>query len=100
MAPSSAGPENNPPPQRDNCAGSNLIGGHSSSTLRWNDVPRGTMDEVSSLGRLDLPFACWQGRPKDCSASSSNPMMERPWADSEEKHEPVSDIDTLRWWMV
>jgi len=31
------------------------------------------MDEVSSLGRLDLPFACWQGRPKDCSASSSNP---------------------------
>ena len=52
------------------------------------------MDEVSSLGRLDLPFACWQGRPKDCSASSSNPMMEGPWADSEEKHEPVSDIDT------
>jgi transposase len=28
----------------------------SSSTERWNDVPRGTMDEVSSLGRLDLPF--------------------------------------------
>ena len=72
------------------------IGGNPSSTLRWNDVPRGTMDEVSSLSRLDLPFACWQGRPKDCSASSSNPMMEGPWADSEEKHEPVSDIDTLR----
>ena len=24
-----------------------------------------------------------------------NPMMERPGADSEEKHEPVSDIDTV-----
>ena len=32
------------------------IGEHSSSTERWNDVPRGTMDEVSSFGRLDLPF--------------------------------------------
>ena len=29
---------------------------HWSSTNRWNDVPRGTMDEVSSFGRLDLPF--------------------------------------------
>ena len=24
----------------------NTIGEHSSSTERWNDVPRGTMDEV------------------------------------------------------
>jgi len=24
--------------------------------MRWDYVPRGTMDEVSSLGRLDLPF--------------------------------------------
>ena len=37
-----------------------------------------------------------QGRGRDCSASSSNPMMEGPPdADSEEKHEPVSDIDTV-----
>jgi hypothetical protein len=37
------------------------------------------------------------GRPKDCSASSSNPMMEGPWCRfrREEKHEPVSDIDTV-----
>jgi hypothetical protein len=27
---------------------------HSSSTERWNDVPRGTMDEVSSYVRLNL----------------------------------------------
>jgi hypothetical protein len=27
-----------------------------SSTLRWDDVPCGTMDEVSSPNRLDLPF--------------------------------------------
>ena len=45
--------------------------------------------------RLDLPSLRRQARPKDCSASSSNPMMEGPCADSEEKHEPVSDIDTV-----
>jgi len=28
-----------------------------SSTKRWNGVPRGTMDEVSSYVRLDLPSA-------------------------------------------
>src|SRR5712671_7848613 len=44
-----------------------------------NDVPRGTMDEVSSYVRLDLLSARRQGRPKDCSTSSSNPMMEGPW---------------------
>ena len=27
----------------------------------------------------------------------SNPMLEGPSADSEEKHEPVSDIDTDQW---
>ena len=59
--------------------GSNPIGGNSSSTERWNDVPRGTMDEVSSHVRLDLPSLCRQGRPLDCSASSSDPMMEGPW---------------------
>ena len=51
------------------------------------------MDEVSSSDRLDLPFVT--GRLVDCSASSSTPMMEGPGADSEEKHEPVSDIDTV-----
>jgi hypothetical protein len=51
------------------------------------------MDEVSSRVRLDLLPVSRQGRRKDCSASSSNPMMEGPGADSEEKHEPVSDID-------
>ena len=46
MAPSSAGPRK---PQRLNgSAGSIAIGEHLSSTERWNDVPRGTMDEVSS----------------------------------------------------
>ena len=40
----------------ENRAASNPIEGHSSSTERWNDVPRGTMDEVSSHVRLDLPF--------------------------------------------
>src|SRR6266568_7449772 len=53
------------------------------------------VDEVSSHVRLDLPFVCRQGRPKDCSTLYSNPMMEGLGADSEEKHEPVSDIDTV-----
>ena len=65
--------------QHDSREGSNPIGGNSSSTPRWNDVPRGTMDEVRSCVRLDLPFNLRQGRLIDCSASSSNPMMERPW---------------------
>ena len=35
-------------PRRDNCTGSNQIGGNLRSTQRWSDVPRGTMDEVRS----------------------------------------------------
>jgi hypothetical protein len=34
-----------------------------------NDVPRGTMDEVSSYVRLKLPLPRRQGRAKDCSTS-------------------------------
>ena len=34
--------------QHENRIGSNTIGENSSSTHRWKDVPRGTMDEVSS----------------------------------------------------
>src|SRR4051794_12320473 len=45
---------------------------------RWNDVPRGTTDEVSSHVRLDLPSVYRQGRHLDRSTSSSNPMMEGP----------------------
>ena len=52
------------------------------------------MDEVSSYVRLNLPLPRRQGRAKDCSTSSSNPMMKGPGAESEEKREPVSDIDT------
>jgi hypothetical protein len=37
-----------PTAEHENRAASNPIEGHSSSTERWNDVPRGTMDEVSS----------------------------------------------------
>ena len=34
----------------------NPIGENSRSTQQWKDVPRGTMDEVSSHARLNLPF--------------------------------------------
>jgi hypothetical protein len=37
-------------------AGSITIGEYSSSTKPWKDVLRGTMDEVSSSVRLDLPL--------------------------------------------
>ena len=47
----------------ENHAQSNLIGGNSSSTERWNNVPRGTMDEVSSHVCLDLPSLWRQGPP-------------------------------------
>ena len=40
------------------------IGGNSRSTKLWNDVPRGTMDEVSSHVRLDLP-SVYNGRPRN-----------------------------------
>ena len=39
---------------------------------------------MSSLGPAG---ACWQGRPKDCSTSSSNPS-------SKKKREPASAINT------
>ena len=74
-APSSAGPGK---PRQHDGQKINAIGGKPRSTEQCNDVPHGTMDEVSPLGRLDLPTAT-QGRPKDCSTSSSDPIMERPW---------------------
>jgi hypothetical protein len=43
------------------------IGENLRSTQRWNDVPRGTMDEVSSYVRLGRLFILRQGRGKDCS---------------------------------
>ena len=55
------------------------------------------MDEVSSFVRLDLPSLWRQGRHLDCSASSSNPIMEGPWcrfrreARARERHRHRSD---------
>src|SRR5215472_13097778 len=96
MAPSSGGPGSQPRQQHENRSGSNPIGENSRSTQQWKDVPRGTMDEVSPLGRLDLPTAT-QGRPLDCSTSSSDPMMEGPWcrfrreARARERHRHCKD---------
>src|SRR6476660_4776874 len=59
------------------------------------------MDEVSSHVRLDMPCDCRQGRPIDCSASSSNPMMEGPWcrfrreARAREQHRHAA-VDSLK----
>ena len=95
MAPSSSGPGR--PQWHERRTAPHAIGEHSSSTARWNDVPRGTMDEVSSFVRLDLPSLWRQGRHLDCSASSSNPIMEGPWcrfrreARARERHRHRSD---------
>src|SRR6516164_6644 len=56
MAPSSGGPGSQPRQQHENRSGSNPIGENSRSTQQWKDVPRGTMDEVSSHVRLNLSF--------------------------------------------
>ena len=94
-----AGPGNRSRQQHDNHERSE-IGGNSSSTLRWKDVPRGTMDEVSSHVRLDLPLNQRQGRPKDCSTLSSDPMMEGPWCRFRREARSASPwvTSTLQWW--
>src|SRR6202453_480247 len=79
----------------------NAIGENSNSTRRWNDVPHGTMDEVSSYVRLDLPVSvCRQGRPKDCSTSSSNPMLEGPKCRFRREARARERYQTLPWWIV
>jgi hypothetical protein len=68
-----------------------------------DDVPRGTMDEVRSYVRLDLPSDHRQDRPKDWSTSFSNPIMEGPWcrfrrearACERPRHRPVDSLKAL-----
>ncbi len=62
--------------------------------MRWNDVPRRTMDEASSYVRLDLPSSDGKAVHKVVPPRSRTPCWKGPNADSEEKREPVSDIDT------
>ena len=61
-----------------------------------DDVPRGTMDEVSSHVRLD-PAVSSDGKAAAKIAPPHPPdpiMREGLGADSEEKREPVSDIES------
>ena len=59
------------------------------------DVPRGTMDEVSSHVCLDLP-SVYNGKTAEqiVPPRPRIPKWKGVSADSEEKHEPGSDIDT------
>ena len=66
-----------------------------SFTARWNDVPRGTMDEARSHVRLDLPSADDKAAVKIGPPRSRTPCWKGPSADSGEKHEPASDTDTV-----
>jgi len=56
--------------------------------------PHGTMDEVSSHVRLDLPLSDGKADPKIVPPRPRIPCWKGLGADSEEKREPVSDIDT------
>ena len=57
-------------------------------------VLRVTHEAALSYCARSVISSVWQGRPKDSSTSSSKPMMEGPGAESEEKREPASDIET------
>jgi len=59
------------------------------------DVPRGTMDEVSSHVCLVLPSTDGKAARKIVPPRLRIPYWKGLGADSEEKHEPVSDIDTV-----
>ena len=63
-------------------------------TERCNDVPRGTMDEVSSPTGLDLPSLDGKAAPEIVPPRLRIPCWKGLGADSEEKREPASDIDT------
>ncbi len=65
-----------------------------SSTERWNDVPRGTMDEVRSYVRLDLPLVCGKAVQKIVPPHLRIPSWKGLGADSGEKHELASGVDT------
>src|SRR6202165_5106698 len=53
------------------------------------------MDEVSSHVRLDLPSPDGKPAPKIVPPRLRIPYWKGLGADSEEKHEPASDIDTV-----
>jgi len=53
------------------------------------------MNEVSSYVRLDLPPIDGKAAQKIVPPRSRTPWWKGPGADSEEKHEPASDIDTV-----
>ena len=52
------------------------------------------MDEVRSYVRLDLPPIDGKAAQQIVPPRSRTPCWKGPGADSEEKHEPASDIDT------
>ena len=80
----------------------NAVGENSNSTRWWKDVPHGTMDKVRSYVRLDLPVSVRrQGRPKDCSTSSSNPMLEVALVPIPKRSARARErYQTLSWWIV
>jgi hypothetical protein len=53
------------------------------------------MDEVRSYVRLDLPSRDGKADPKMVPPRSRIPYWKGPGADSEEKREPASDVDTV-----
>ena len=52
------------------------------------------MDEVSSFGRLDLPFVYGKAAQKIVPPRPRLPCWKGLGAESEEKREPARDVDT------
>src|SRR5262245_23841655 len=81
--------------QHDN-ARSRSIGDYWSSTAWWNDVPRGTMDEVRSHVCLDLLSRDGKAARKIVPPRSRIPYWKGLCAKSEEKHEQRATSNTCQ----
>ncbi|HWJ19466.1 MAG TPA: hypothetical protein VNR65_12150 [Geobacterales bacterium] len=64
------------------------------------------MQTITTIG-LDIAKSVFQvhgvdaqGSPKDCSASSSNPMMEGPLVPIPKRSTSPRATSTLQWWTV
>src|SRR5262249_38174734 len=93
-APSSAGPGREPQ-QHERRAGSNRTGEHASSTARWNDVPRGTMDEVEFVCPLE-PAVGLTARPPERLFH----LVFESHTGSPKRSTSPQATSTLEWWIV
>ena len=86
--------------QYENRTGSHAIGENASSTKRWKDVPRGTMDEVSSFVRLDLPSHLTVRPPNRLFRLVLESHNGTALAPIPKRSTSPRATSTLQWWIV